>query len=176
MWHQIILFSLIMTAQTINIFDFSSKATIDQWQIVNDGVMGGLSNSSIQLTKEGHGNFTGHVSLKNNGGFASVRLPTDIEVKNNNQEIILKIKGDGKTYQCRLKGSRNQSESYVHEFKTNGEWQTIKLKLKDFYPQYRGRKLDSPNFNFDYIILFGFLISNKREEDFSLLIDFISLE
>lgn len=175
MWHQTILFSLIMTAQTIIIFDFSSETPNKQWQIVNDGVMGGLSNSSIQLTEEGHGKFAGHVSLENNGGFASVRLPTDIDVKSDEQEIILKIKGDGKTYQCRLKGSRSQSETYVHQFNTNGEWQTIKLKLKDFYAQYRGRKLNKPNFNFDKIELFGFLIANKREEDFKLLIDSVEL-
>ena len=176
MWHQTILFSLIMTAQTISIFDFSSNVSIDKWQIVNDGVMGGLSNSSIQLTEEGHGKFAGHVTLENNGGFASVRLPTDIQVENDKQEIILKVKGDGKTYQCRLKGSRSQSETYVHEFTTSGEWQTIKLKLGDFYPQFRGRKLDRPNFNFDHIKLFGFLIANKREEDFKLLIDSVEFK
>lgn len=164
-----------MATQTISIFNFSSDASIDNWQIVNDGVMGGLSNSSIQLTKEGHGKFTGHVSLENNGGFASVRLPCNVEVENHEQEIVLKVKGDGKTYQCRLKGSRSQSESYVHEFTTTGDWQTIKLKLEDFYPQYRGRKLDRPNFNFDSIKLFGFLIANKREEEFKLLIDSVEL-
>lgn len=176
MWHQIILLSLTMAAQTINIFDFSSKATIDQWQIVNDGVMGGLSKSSIQLSKEGHGKFAGHVSLENNGGFASIRLPTDVEVENDQQEIILNVKGDGKNYQCRLKESRNQSESYVYEFSTNGEWQIIKIKLNKFAPQYRGRKLNRPNFNFDKIKLFGFLISNKKEEDFELLVDSIELK
>jgi hypothetical protein len=176
MWHQVILISLTMATQAISIFNFSSETSLDNWQIVNDGVMGGLSKSSIQLTEEGHGNFAGHVSIKNNGGFASVRLPTDIEVANDEQEIILKIKGDGKTYQCRLKGLRSQSESYVHEFKTTGEWQTIKLKLKDFYPQYRGRKLDASNFNFDKIELFGFLIASKQEVDFKLLIYSIELE
>lgn len=164
-----------MATPTVSIFNFSTESEIDKWQIVNDGVMGGLSNSSIQNTEEGHGKFAGHVSLENNGGFASVRLPTDIQVKNDQQEIILKLKGDGKTYQCRLKGDRSQSESYVHEFITNGEWQTIKLKLKDFYPQYRGRKLNGSNFNFENIKLFGFLISIKKEEDFKLLIDSIDL-
>lgn len=176
MWHYLILVSLTMTTQMNNLFNFSSEAPINNWQIVSDGVMGGLSDSSIQLTKEGFGKFSGHVSLENNGGFTSVRLPSDVNVEKNEQEIVLKIKGDGKTYQCRLQGSKSQSESYVHEFNTTGEWQTIKLKLKDFYPQYRGRKLKAPNFDFDKIKLFGFLISNKKEEDFTLLIDFIELK
>jgi NADH dehydrogenase [ubiquinone] 1 alpha subcomplex assembly factor 1 len=177
MWyHLILIISLTMASQMISIFNFSSEAKIDKWQIVNDGVMGGLSTSTIQLSEEGHGRFAGHVSLENNGGFASLRFPCIVEVENHEQEIILKIKGDGKTYQCRLKGSKSQSESYVHEFNTTGEWQTIKLKLKDFYPQYRGRKLERPNFNFDNIELFGFLISNKKEEGFQLLIDSIELK
>lgn len=175
MWHYLILISLTMATPTISIFNFSTESEIDKWQIVNDDVMGGVSNSSLELTEKGHGEFTGHISLENNGGFASVRLPCDVKTENNKQEIVLKVKGDGKTYQCRLKGDRNQSESYVHEFTTNGEWQTIKLKLKDFYPQYRGRKLDAPNFNFENIKLFGFLISNKKEEDFTLLIDSVDL-
>lgn len=175
MWHYLILIILTMATPTISIFNFSTESEIDKWQIVNDGVMGGVSNSSLELTEKGHGEFTGHVSLENNGGFASVRLPCDVKTRNNNQEIVLKVKGDGKTYQCRLKGDRNQSESYVHEFTTTGEWQTIKLKLKDFYPQYRGRKLNGSNFNFENIKLLGFLISNKKEEDFELLIDLIEL-
>ena len=165
-----------MATQTVNIFNFSSEAQIDNWQIVNDGVMGGLSDSSFQLNQEGYGKFSGHVSLENNGGFASVRLPTVIKLENKKQEIVLKIKGDGKTYQCRLKSSRSQSESYVHEFNTTGEWQTIKLTLNDFYPQYRGRKLNASNFDFKKIELFGFLIANKKEESFNLLIDSIELK
>ena len=165
-----------MATQTINIFNFSPECKIDNWQTVNDGVMGGVSNSSIVLTEEGYGVFSGHVSLANNGGFASVQLPTNINVKNSKQEIILKVKGDEKTYQCRLKGARNQSESYVHEFKTTGKWQTVRLTLNDFYPKYRGRKLNAPNFNFEKIARFGFLIANKKEEDFNLLIDSVELK
>jgi len=176
MWHQLILISVIMAAETISIFNFSSRGSTDQWQILNDGVMGGLSQSSIELTKDGYGLFSGHVSTKNNGGFASVRLPSNVRIESDQQEIILRIKGDGKTYQCRLKGNENQRESYVHEFDTNGEWQTLKLKISDFYPQYRGRKLDRPNFNFDQLALFGFLITSKKETDFELLIDRIDLE
>jgi len=175
MWYHLIFISLIMATPTVSIFNFSSESEIDKWQIVNDGVMGGVSKSSLELTENGHGAFTGHASLENNGGFASVRLPCDVKVENNKQEIVLKIKGDAKTYQCRLKGDRSQSESYVHEFTTTGEWQTIRLKLKDFHPQYRGRKLNGSNFNFENIKLFGFLISNKKEEDFELLIDSIYL-
>jgi hypothetical protein len=178
MWYQLslIFLSLTMASQMNSIFNFSSEAPINNWRIINDGVMGGLSKSSIQLTNENHGKFSGRVSLENNGGFASVQLPTDIDLEKSDKEIILRIKGDGKSYQCRLKGSRNQSESYVQVFETNGEWQTINLRLKDFYPQYRGRKLNIPNFKFDRIEQFSFLIANGKAEDFELLVDYVGLE
>ncbi|PWH87135.1 CIA30 family protein [Brumimicrobium oceani] len=166
---------LVMSGGTINIFNFSEEAPIKNWRIVNDGVMGGLSQSSIEMTKENHGIFSGSVSLENNGGFASVQLPTDIDLEKSNSKVVLRINGDGKSYQCRLKGSSNQRESYVQVFETNGEWQTIELLIKDFYPQFRGRKLDIPNFNFDRIEQFSFLIANGKAEDFELLIDYIDI-
>lgn len=172
----IIFIFISMSIETTIIYDFSVANSVESWQIVNDGVMGGLSKSTISLSEDGHGNFQGHVSLANNGGFASVRLLTDIEVKPKNKHIVLKLKGDNKTYQFRLKGSSNQRQSYVHDFKTNGEWQTIRLNLDEFYPQFRGQKLDLSNFDFSKIEEVSFLIANKKEQDFELLIDSIELE
>jgi hypothetical protein len=64
----------------------------------------------------------------------------------------------------------------VHPFATSGEWENIKLRISEFYPQFRGRKMNSPNFNCDSIEQLCFLIANKQEEDFKLLIDWIGLE
>jgi hypothetical protein len=36
-------------------FDFSKNATIQDWIIVDDVVMGGESSSTFQLNSEGHG-------------------------------------------------------------------------------------------------------------------------
>jgi len=170
----LICFTLSIKAQK-NIYTFSKTSSIENWQVINDGVMGGRSQSDIHLTEDGHAQFSGHVSLANNGGFASVRLLTDVQLQEDSKFIELKIKGDGKTYQFRLKGERNQSQSYVQEFQTNGEWQTIKLKLSAFSPQFRGRVLDLPNFNFSKIEEIRFLIANKKEEDFKLLVKSIDL-
>ncbi|MBS3738710.1 MAG: CIA30 family protein [Psychroflexus sp.] len=158
------------------IFSFPQANSTEEWQIVNDGVMGGLSESKLNLTEKGYGQFLGHVSLENNGGFASMRLLTNIQINSEYQHVILYLKGDSKNYQFRLKGDQSQPQSYVQEFKTNGEWQTIKLKLSGFSPQFRGRALDLPNFNFSKIEEVRFLIANKKEEDFKLLVKSIGLE
>jgi hypothetical protein len=157
------------------IYTFSTQTIIKEWRIVNDDVMGGRSNSSLKISDAGHGQFKGHVSLANNGGFASIQLNTNIK-KDEKKFIVLRVKGDGKRYELRLKGNISQYESYVNPFATSGEWQTLKLAISEFYPQFRGRKMKIPNFNFENIEQLSFLIANSQEEDFELLIDWIGLE
>jgi hypothetical protein len=158
------------------IYTFSNQKNIKEWRIVNDGVMGGISKSSVELTSDGHGRFSGHVSLANNGGFASIQLNKTIQIAREKKFIVLRVKGDGKRYEFRLKSEIRQNESYVHQFTTSGEWENIKLVISEFYPQFRGRKLNIPNFNFENIEQLSFLIANGQDEDFELLIDWIGLE
>jgi hypothetical protein len=158
------------------IYNFSTQSNIKEWRIVNDDVMGGISKSLLRLTDAGHGQFSGHISLENNGGFASIQLNTTIKLAEEKTFVVLRVKGDGKNYEFRLKGSVSQSESYVHQFSTSGEWENVKLEISEFYPQFRGRKMNIPNFNFASIEQLSFLVANNQDEDFKLLIDWISLE
>ncbi len=178
MKYLLILLTLSLSTKTNmkDIYTFTGQTKVNEWRIVNDGVMGGLSKSSLLLTDDGHGQFSGHVSLENSGGFASIQLNKSITVEEENRFIVLRVKGDKKAYEFRLKGEVSQYESYVHQFTTTGEWENIKLPLSEFYPQFRGRKLNIPNFNFKSIEQVSFLIDNKQEEDFKLLIDWIGLE
>ncbi|WP_395805922.1 CIA30 family protein [Daejeonella sp.] len=178
MKYLLVLLTLSLFTQTNmkEIYRFTTQTKVNEWRIVNDGVMGGISKSSLVLSDSGHGQFSGQVSLANNGGFASIQLNKTIKLMDENKFIVLRVKGDGKAYEFRLKGKISQSESYVHQFNTTGEWENIKLPLNEFYPQFFGRKLNIPNFNFKSIEQLSFLIANKQEEDFKLLIDWIGLE
>ena len=160
---------------TYMLFDFSINAPIENWRIVNDGVMGGLSQSSFTLSPKGHGQFSGIVSLENNGGFASVRYRFERINVGNFEKVVIKLKGDGKAYQFRVKDDTNHRYSYIGPFKTSGEWETIEIPLKTMYPAFRGRKLDIPDFSEPTIEEIAFLIGNKKNEDFKLLIDKIDL-
>lgn len=165
---------LLMTSKT-TLTNFSESAELAKWQIVNDGVMGGLSKSNIQATEEKTAIFSGQVSLENNGGFASVQKRINVSDVKQYTQIQLKLKGDKKDYQFRLKHQTSDYASYIQSFSTSGEWEVICLQLEDFYPSFRGQKLPIANFNFDSIEQLTFLIGNKVKEEFSLEIAWIQL-
>ena len=158
------------------IFDFNQKSDLKNWVIVDDVVMGGKSSGSFGLSPQGHGVFKGFISLDNNGGFSSVRYKFERKLLKKFTKIVLRIKGDGKKYQFRIKSNSGDYYSYVSTFSTNRDWQEIRIPLQDMYPSFRGRKLDKPNFSEDYIEEIAFLIGNKNEERFQLLIDKIELK
>lgn len=159
----------------ITLFDFDKNCDFTDWFIVNDGVMGGLSSSNFSLNEQGNGVFAGDVSLENNGGFASLRYSFDQLEIDSYQKLVIRLKGDGKRYQLRLKPNSKDYHSYITHIETSGEWQEVELVLTDFYPSFRGRKLEMPNFEGEYLEDFGILIANKQAEQFNLEIDWIEL-
>jgi len=158
------------------IFDFNKESDISNWEIVNDVVMGGQSSSEFFLNEEGHGVFKGLVSLENNGGFSSLR----VRFKQNNiegyEKVLIYLKGDGKRYQFRAKTNKDDQQAYIHYFETTGEWQIIEMMLTELEPTFRGRKLTMPNFPAEELEEVAFLIGNKVNEHFELVIDKIILE
>ncbi|GGG47964.1 NADH:ubiquinone oxidoreductase [Bizionia arctica] len=137
--------------------------------------MGGASEAKFLLNKDGFGEFLGHVSLENNGGFASVKYQIGAIEVDEFQKIQVKIKGDTLKYQLRLKTNKSERHSYVSYFETNGEWQTLELPLHEFYPTYRGRALELPKYPGKFLEELGFLIANKKDQNFKLEIEQISL-
>ncbi len=164
-----------MVSTTV-VFDFKSDSNFNKWKVVDDTVMGGRSKGNLILNEQNNGVFFGTVSTENYGGFSSIRytgMPVSTKSKTH---VLLRVKGDKKNYQFRIKNENNLRYSYITEFKTSGEWETIKLFLGDFYPSFRGRKLDKPNFNHSEIEEIAFLIGNKKNESFKLIIESITLE
>ena len=63
-----------------------------QWRVINDGVMGGLSDGRRRVSEEGYLEFYGNLSLRNNGGFASVRsTPAGLRLKEGDVIIALGV-------------------------------------------------------------------------------------
>lgn len=158
------------------IFDFNKDKNLNSWQVVDDTVMGGRSDGSFQLSEDGHGVFAGYVTTENNGGFSSVRHDFAKMSVEGYTKVVIKLKGDGKDYQFRIKASQRDYYSYIKQFTTSGEWEEIVIPLTEMYPSFRGRKLNMSNFSADAIEEVTFLIGNKRKESFRLMIDKIELQ
>ena len=166
---------LTISMNTTMLFDFNKDTSARDWRLVDDVVMGGRSAGSFYINENGHGVFEGNVSLENNGGFSSIRHSNTYQIPKNQRKISIRLKGDGKSYQFRLKHRRNSWESYVYNFNTTGSWQVIEIPLNEMYPSFRGRKLKRANFDFNAIAEIGFLIGNKQNENFRLEIDRLEL-
>ena len=177
MINALILFLIMNTFQTPSlIFNFEPGVSIKGWTVVDDRVMGGRSEGNFEVNSEGLGVFKGYVTTENNGGFSSLRYNFNGLKTAGFKAVVLKLKGDGKSYQFRLKGSDSQRHSYIYSFKTSGESQEISIPLKDFAPSFRGYTLDIPNFDAEQIEQIAFLIGNKVKENFRLEIERISLK
>jgi len=157
------------------IYNFDNNSDLKRWAIVNDDVMGGISSSDLNIENDGNGVFEGKISTAYNGGFSSLRFNCNKTFIEQNTHFQLKIKGDGKDYQFRIKSNRDDYYSYIISFETSGEWETVTIPIKEMYPSFRGRKLDMKNFNSNYFEQITFLFGNKKDENFKLLIDNIIL-
>ena len=158
------------------LFDFSKDSDLTNWVVVDDAVMGGRSSGKFELNKSGHAVFQGTVSLENNGGFSSVRYRFSQKNIAGHTKMLLRLKGDGRRYQFRVKSDKYDRHSYIYYFETTKDWQTIEVPLYDMKPSFRGRTLSIPNYQGELIEEIAFLISNKKAETFKLEIDKISLK
>ena len=145
------------------------------WRIVDDVVMGGESQGKVDFNGKGNLVFKGNVSLENNGGFSSVRKRLKTIKLDGQTRVKIKLRGDGKAYQFRVKSESYQAHAYVYNFETSGNWQDLEWSLDEMYPQFRGRKLRMSNFKESQIEEIGFLIGNKKNEEFKIEIASIEI-
>ena len=158
-----------------NLFDFSTVTNAIAWQIVNDDVMGGVSSSRFGVTN-GVAVFRGELSLENNGGFASVRsLPSRHDLAGCNA-FLIRVRGDGRRYKFTARTDRSfDSPIYQASFAAKqGEWEELRLPMKDFVPTLRGRVLSGqPLLDPAKVTSVGFLISDKQAGPFQLEVAWI---
>lgn len=156
----------------------STIIALDQpklWTIVNDAVMGGLSQSEV-LNAHDQMIFRGTVLPDNNGGFASVRANIPLGSLVGLTAIELRVRGDGKRYQLRLRmGQAFDGIAYKHEFDAPADWTDLSLPIAGFQATFRGRDIpDAEPLNPAAIGQIGFLIAGKQFGSFSLTISRIA--
>lgn len=153
------------------LFEFAGPGAGQQWQAVNDGVMGGVSDGRFRITADKTLDFSGTLSLENNGGFASVRSRAgELEIKAGDT-IVVRVKGDGREYVLNLyTKSRQMAFSYRAPLPTKqGEWTEVAVPLTDFIPTAFGRRVQGMGpVEPSQINGLGFMLSDKKPGKFRM--------
>ncbi len=158
------------------LFDFTTEDKMGRWMIVNDDVMGGLSESELFLTDQGTVIFQGVLSLENYGGFASIRtLPSRFGL-DGYEGLIVRVRGDGRRYKLRLStDSYLDGPAYEAEFATTADtWTNVNITFAETEPTFRGRRMNNyPVLAGDQIKKIGFMLADKQEGTFRLEVDWV---
>jgi len=140
------------------------------WRIVNDGVMGGMSNSRVSRAGDAL-RFAGEISLQNNGGFASIRRPFEAAARGDDAKgFALRVRGDGNRYRLRLytrdaAGSENGYSHYAVFDTRAGEVTAVQLRWPQFAASFRGRAVDAPPIRLAEVIGVGVMITKDDHRD-----------
>jgi len=161
----------------IEIVNFHDPAAGASWQIMNDTVMGGLSESTLKITGNGTALFTGRVSLENFGGFCSASFHgAQVYDLSTCHGIVIRVRADGKNYKLLVKtDSRSNGFSYQFSFATKqGSWMTVRAPFQEFTARFRGAPVpDAPPLDRSRVHSFGFLIGERQAGPFTLEIESI---
>lgn len=156
--------------------DFGTNNGLANWRVVNDGVMGGVSTGQVSYSDTSM-TFAGNVSLKNNGGFASIRSSYQQRDLSEFTKVRIKYRSEGYIFAFSMnKDRRFWIPNYKQDMEqTNWEWKTSEFDLLDFKEYYIGRPTGKKvsETELGKIIQIGFITNEKREGAFKIEIDYL---
>ena len=158
------------------LFEFTGSDPSPEWRATNDTVMGGVSVGKAELTKEGM-DFSGHLSLENNGGFASVHMGVELDLSDYSG-MRLKVLGDGRVYQLRFESDAIHRQrwpvSFRGDFETvDGEWTEVFISFSELSQTWRGSRLAGHKFSKDDIRRVAFMLADGQAGEFTLKVAWI---
>ncbi len=159
------------------LFAFDQPESAKAWQTVNDGVMGGRSDGRFKINKAGNMEFSGTLSLENNGGFASVRSRGRDLGLAAGDTLIARIRGDGRQYTFNLyTPSRRTAFSYRAICPTiKDAWIEVELPLESFVATSFGRVVPNQPLNPGVVNGVGILLGDKKAGPFELEVEWIKV-
>ena len=161
------------------LFEFTGAGAEKEWQTVNDGVMGGVSEGKFKITDGKTLEFFGHLSLENSGGFASVRTKAKKLGLEKGDTLVAKVRGDGREYLLNLYVPRPLvAFSYRATVQTKkDEWLEVKLPLDKFEATSFGRPVPGARpVDPKEVSALGFLLGDKKAGPFKLEVEWIKVE
>jgi monofunctional biosynthetic peptidoglycan transglycosylase len=147
-----------------------------EWLSVNDDVMGGISRGRHRITENGTLEFSGYLSLANNGGFASIRSAAGDLGLAGYEGIALRVRGDGRSYHVNLHTTaRVTPGSWRAQFDTAaGNWTEIRIPFRSFRWTMFGRPVPARQLDPGRAVSLGFTIADKKEGEFRLEVEWVT--
>jgi NADH dehydrogenase [ubiquinone] 1 alpha subcomplex assembly factor 1 len=154
-----------------------SAGRTSNWIILSDNVMGGVSEAQIEYGSSSV-ILTGSVSLKNRGGFVSLKSNFGKLDLSSYKTVKITFRSTLQKYAFTMENSPRWYEpAYKHEFsaKEINKWETVSLELNSFEEevigQPTGNKADKSIT--ESILRIGISTNEKREGPFQLEIESI---
>ena len=153
----------------VTLFDFSDPAAVDNWQSIDDRVMGGVSRSQLRAAQD-HAVFEGHVSAENHGGFASTRATLPRTVPADVEYLWLELRGVNRMIYVNLRtDSRFDGLSYRAGLRPGTAWARHNVRFVEFEPVFRGRSVpDAPPLSPAGICQVGLMVADRQWGDFAV--------
>lgn len=153
------------------IADFGDGRAIDRWQVINDGVMGGLSRGGIRQDDEAM-RFAGEINT-NGGGFSSIRMPAR-GLLDGASMIRVTMRSDGRDYQLSLRSDARRwgrSVAYrgmLRPEPTGDGWAVASVALDALEPSIFGQRVQAPDYDAATTQSLGFILADGQDGPFSM--------
>ena len=161
-----------------SIIDFGNSAEKNQeWKLLSDNIMGGVTKSKIEYTNNSV-LLTGNISLDNYGGFSSIKTKYKSVDLSKYNGIKIKFKSTNQKFAFTLEDNQDWTQpNYKREFssKKDDTWEEVIIYFKDFQEivigETTGNMMKSKSLK--NIVRMGIMTYEKKEGPFSLEVDYI---
>ncbi|WP_430412197.1 CIA30 family protein [Kordia sp.] len=174
----LLIFTQIAFAQKRKV-DFGENKDGGRWEIINDGVMGGLSKGKAFMLDDCV-SFNGTVSLRNNGGFSSYKSPFYEMDLSSYTKIIVKYRSKDYTMAMTLEMDKRWFLPYYKRNLPATDWKWVKAEIlfSEFVKYSVGRKKSGTptKKELEKILRLGFVTNEKKAGDFKIEIDYIAFK
>jgi len=159
-------------------FDFGKKSG-DDWRVIVDGVMGGLSTGEKTLNKNSM-IFSGSISLENNGGFSSLRAPMGTYDLSPYKTLEVRYRATGGVFTLMMETNRQFYFPYYALMleSTGEEWKTVKVNMSEVIEVKMGKPTgdNMTQKEMAEVIRIGFMKLDKKVGPFEIEVDYIKFQ
>lgn len=144
-----------------------------EWEIVNDGVMGGDSQGAVAV-EGGALVFTGTL-VTQGGGFTSTRTEIDADLSSF-EGVEMRVRGGGRTFEVELdddRAMRGREASWRAPFDTSEDWATVRVPFSDLRATVMGESVQAERIDPENLRSMGFYILDGVDGPFRLEVDYV---